>query len=290
MGLKLLHRRRKSPTRSFGGDVFINLLLLVFGFFMLLPMVYTVSNAFKPFDELWVYPPRFFPRISTGKNFRDVFRLLSNADVPFLRYVFNTVFISAVGTAGHIVFASSAAYAMAKMQFRGKRVMFRAVELSLMFNAPATAVVSYIVMSKLHLIDNYAAYIIPAFASTLGLYLMKQFMEQMIPDSLLEAARIDGAGEIRILGSLVLPLVKPALMTLIIFSFFGLWNTGASVLVYTEELKTFNYAISQILAGGMARAGAGAAATVIMMIVPIFIFLITQSNVMETMATSGMKD
>ena len=219
-----------------------------------------------------------------------MFRLLSNADVPFLRYVFNTVFISAVGTAGHIVFASSAAYAMAKMQFRGKRVMFRAVELSLMFNAPATAVVSYIVMSKLHLIDNYAAYIIPAFASTLGLYLMKQFMEQMIPDSLLEAARIDGAGEIRILGSLVLPLVKPALMTLIIFSFFGLWNTGASVLVYTEELKTFNYAISQILAGGMARAGAGAAATVIMMIVPIFIFLITQSNVMETMATSGMKD
>lgn len=290
MSLKLLRRRRKSPTRSFGGDVFINLILLIFGFFMLLPMVYTVSNAFKPFDELWVYPPRFFPRIPTGKNFRDVFRMLSNSDVPFLRYVFNTVFISVVGTAGHIVFASSAAYAMAKLKFRGKNVMFRAVELSLMFNAPATAAVSYIVMSKLHLIDNYAAYIVPAFASTLGLYLMKQFMEQMIPDSLLEAGRIDGASEIRILGSLVIPLVKPALMTLIIFSFFGLWNTGASVLVYTEELKTFNYAISQILAGGMARAGAGAAATVIMMIVPILIFLVTQSNVMETMATSGMKD
>ena len=115
-------------------------------------------------------------------------------------------------------------------------------------------------------------------------------MEQMIPDSLLEAGRIDGAGELRILWSLVLPLVKPAWMTLIIFSFFGLWNTGASVLVYTEELKTFNYAVSQIMAGGMARAGAGSAATVLMMIVPILVFLFTQSNVMETMATSGMKD
>lgn len=282
--------RRKSPTRSFGGDLGINLLLLFFGFFMVLPMVYTISNAFKPFDELWVYPPRFFPRVPTGKNFRDVFRLMSNGDVPFLRYVFNTVFISLAGTLGHLLLASAAAYALSKMQFRGKTVMFRAVELSLMCNAPATAVVSYIVMSKLHLVDNYAAYIVPAFAGTLGLYLMKQFMEQMIPDSLLEAGRIDGAGELRILWSLVLPLVKPAWMTLIIFSFFGLWNTGASVLVYTEELKTFNYAVSQIMAGGMARAGAGSAATVLMMIVPILVFLFTQSNVMETMATSGMKD
>ena len=282
--------RRKSPTRSFGGDIGINLLLLFFGFFMVLPMVYTVSNAFKPFDELWVYPPRFFSRVATGKNFRDVFCLMANGDVPFLRYVFNTVFISLCGTLGHLLLASAAAYALSKMPFRGKNLMFRAVELSLMCNAPATAVVSYIVMSKLHLVDNYAAYIVPAFAGTLGLYLMKQFMEQMIPDSLLEAGRIDGAGELRILWSLVLPLVKPAWMTLIIFSFFGLWNTGASVLVYTEELKTFNYAVSQIMAGGMARAGAGSAATVLMMIVPILVFLFTQSNVMETMATSGMKD
>ncbi len=287
---KRIRLHRKSPTRSFGGDLFINLLLLFFGFFMLLPMIYTVSNAFKPFDELWVYPPRFFPTFPTGKNFRDVFRLLSNGDVPFLRYVFNTAFISVAGTTGHLLLASAAAYAMAKMHFRGRNVMFRIVELSLMFNAPATAVISYIVMSKLGLIDNYAAYIIPAFASSLGLYLMKQFIEQMIPDSLLEAGRIDGAGELRILGSIVLPLVKPAWMTLIIFSFFGLWNTGASVLVYTEKLKTFNYAVSQIMAGGMARAGAGSAATVLMMAVPIMVFLFSQSNVMETMATSGMKD
>ena len=104
--------RRKSPTRSFGGDIGINLLLLFFGFFMVLPMVYTVSNAFKPFDELWVYPPRFFPRVATGKNFRDVFRLMANGDVPFLRYVFNTVFISLCGTLGHLLLASAAAYAL----------------------------------------------------------------------------------------------------------------------------------------------------------------------------------
>lgn len=286
------HRLRASrrPNRSIGGDVAVLLFLLFLGFFMLLPMVYTVSNAFKPFDELWVYPPRFFPRMPTTKNFRDVFRLLSASDVPFLRYVFNTVFISVAGTAGHLLLASAAAYALAKMKFRGRDTIFRMIVLSLMFNAPATAVISYIVMSGLGLVDNYAAYIVPAFAGTLGLYLMKQFMEQMIPDSLLEAARIDGAGELRILGSIVLPLVKPAWLTLIIFSFLGLWNTGASILVYTESLKTFNYAISQILAGGIARAGAGSAVTVIMMIVPILVFIITQSNIVETMSTSGMKD
>lgn len=286
------HRLRagRRPNRSIGGDVAVLLFLLFLGFFMLLPMVYTVSNAFKPFDELWVYPPRFFPRMPTTKNFRDVFRLLSASDVPFLRYVFNTVFISVAGTAGHLLLASAAAYALAKMKFRGRDTIFRMIVLSLMFNAPATAVISYIVMSGLGLVDNYAAYIVPAFAGTLGLYLMKQFMEQMIPDSLLEAARIDGAGELRILGSIVLPLVKPAWLTLIIFSFLGLWNTGASILVYTESLKTFNYAISQILAGGIARAGAGSAVTVIMMIVPILVFIITQSNIVETMSTSGMKD
>ncbi|MDD4413442.1 MAG: carbohydrate ABC transporter permease [Oscillospiraceae bacterium] len=285
-----LLRRHRNPTRSYGGDAFINLLLILLGFFMALPFIYTISNAFKPFDELWVYPPRFFPRIPTTKNFRDLFRLLSNSDVPFLRYVFNTLFISVAGTGGHLILASSAAYAMAKMRFRGRNAMFRMVELSLMFNAPATAIITYIIMSRLGLVDNYAAYILPAFAGTLGLYLMKQFMEQMIPDAILEAARIDGAGELRIIGSIVLPMVKPAWMTLIIFSFFNLWNTGASVMVYTEELKTFNYAVSQIIAGGIARAGTGSAATLVMMLVPITVFLFAQSNVMETMSASGMKD
>lgn len=288
--MKKFRLRHKNPTRSIGGDICINIFLLAFGFFMILPVIYIVSNAFKPFDELWVYPPRFFPKIPTTKNFRDVFRLLSNADVPFMRYVFNTFFISIVGTAGNLILASAAAYAMAKMDFWGKKTMFKLVELSLMFNAPATAIISFIVMSQLKLVDNYGAYIVPAFASTLGLYLMKQFMEQMIPDSVLEAARIDGASEWRIILRIAMPLVKPAWLTVIIFSFFGLWNTGSSVLIYSEEMKTLNYAIAQIMSGGIARAGAGSAGTLLMMLVPILVFLITQSNIVETMSTSGMKD
>lgn len=145
-------------------------------------------------------------------------------------------------------------------------------------------------MSKLHMINTYSALILPAFASSLGLYLMKQFMETSIPDSLLEAARIDGSGEWHTFWRIVMPLVKPAWMTLIIFSFQGLWNTGGNVLIQDEELKTLNYALSQIVSGGIARTGTAAAATIVMMIVPVAVFLVTQSNVVETMSTSGMKD
>ena len=282
--------RQNSPSRSFGGNVAINILLLAFGCFMALPLVYAVSNAFKPFDELWLYPPRFFPRIPTTKNFSDIFRLMANSQVPFLRYVFNTLMISIVGTVGHVIIASMAAFAMAKMKFMGKDWMFRLVVLTLMFNTAVTVIPRYVIMSGLRLVDTYPSMILPGLAGTLGLYLMKQFMEQMIPDSLLESARIDGAGEVRIFWSIVMPLVKPAWLTLTIFCFQELWNSGSSILVYSENLKTFNYALSQILAGGIARAGAGSAATVIMMLVPILVFLVTQSNVVETMSTSGMKD
>ena len=140
------------------------------------------------------------------------------------------------------------------------------------------------------MINTYAALIIPAFASPLGLYLMKQFMEQMVPDALLEAARIDGAGEWRMFFTIVMPIVKPAWMTLIIFSFQGLWNIGTTSLIQTESLKTLNYALSQIVAGGIARSGATAASTVIMMMVPVAVFVFSQSNVVQTMATSGMKE
>ena len=159
-----------------------------------------------------------------------------------------------------------------------------------MFNATVTEIPNFMIMTWLHLLDTYAALILPAFGYTLGLYLMKQFMEQMINDAVIEAARIDGAGEFRIFWQLVMPLVKPAWLTLIIFSFKNLWNIGGTVYIQTEQLKTFNYAMSQILAGGIARAGVGSAAAVIMMLVPITVFILTQRNVVETMGASGMKE
>ena len=145
-------------------------------------------------------------------------------------------------------------------------------------------------MAALHWVDTYLSLIIPAFASTLGLYLMRQFMDSSVPDSVLESARLDGAREITIYWKIVMPRVKPAWLTLIVYCFQGLWNSGSSVYIYSEELKTFNYAIQQILAGGIVRSGASAAATVIMMLVPIIVFVVSQSNIIETMASSGLKD
>ena len=155
---------------------------------------------------------------------------------------------------------------------------------SLMFNATVTTITSFILMSELHWLDTYWALIVPAWGSTLGLYLMKQFMDTNVNDSVLESARLDGAREFRIFWTIAMPMVKPAWLTLIIYSFQGLWNAGASMYIYSEQYKSFNYAI------GIKRAGASAASQVIMMLVPITVFVISQSNIIETMGSSGMKD
>jgi ABC-type glycerol-3-phosphate transport system permease component len=226
----------------------------------------------------------------TLKNFKDLFRIMGDSWVPFSRYIFNTFFITIVGTVGHVYIASLCAYAMSKHKFPGQNLLFGIVVLSLMFSTAVTQIPNFIIMSKLRWIDTYKALIIPAFASPLGLYLMKQFMEQMVPDTVLEAARIDGGSEIHIFSKIVMPIVKPAWLTLIMFSFQGLWGISNNSFIRSEQLKPLNNALSQILAGGIARAGTGAAAAVVMMIVPILIFVITQSNIIETMSTSGMKD
>ena len=277
-------------NRSVRGDISINIILFIFGAFMFLPMFYAFCQALKPLDELWMFPPRFFVRNPTFKNFTDLFRLMSTSHVPFSRYIFNTAFVSVAGTFGHLFLASMAAYALTKIAFPGRRVMFQMIQLSLMFHATVTSITNYITMSALGWVDTYFALIIPAFGSTLGLYLMRQFMDSSVPDSVLESARLDGAREVSIYWKIVMPMVKPAWLTLIVYSFQGLWNSGTSIYIYSEELKTFNYAIQQILAGGIVRSGASAAATVIMMLVPILVFVVSQSNIIETMASSGMKD
>ena len=281
---------KRMLNRSFGGNLALDVVLLLFGAVMVLPMVYAVGNSLKPLDEFFIFPPKFFPQNPTLGNFSMLFRLFNSGEVPIARYVFNTVFISVVGTAGQVILSSMAAYAVAKMRFPGRELIFRSVVLALMFNSTVTGVANFIVVQRLGLLDTYWAIIIPSFSSTLGLYLMKQFMEQMIPGTILEAARIDGAGEARIFFRIVMPMVRPARLTLIIFAFQGLWNTGALPYVFREELKTLNYALSQVLAGGVSRSGAAAAGSVLAMIVPIVMFVTTQSNIVETMATSGMKE
>jgi ABC-type glycerol-3-phosphate transport system permease component len=288
---KLRTRKHKVVlARSAGGDAGISVILVILGAFMFLPMVYVVMQSLKPLDELWMYPPRFYVMSPTLKNFKDLFTLMNISWVPFSRYIFNTVLVAVAGTAGHLFLASLAAYALAKIKFPGRDLMFQTVQMSLMFNATVTAITSFILMSALHWLDTYWALIVPAWCSSLGLYLMKQFMDTNVNDSVLESARLDGAKELKIFWVIAMPMVKPAWLTLIIYSFQGLWNAGASMYIYSEQYKSFNYAIGQILAGGIKRAGAGAASQVIMMLVPIIIFIISQSNIIETMGSSGMKD
>ena len=277
-------------NRSVGGDLGINIFLVIMGLFMFLPMFYTVLQSFKPLDELFHFPPRFFVRNPTLKNYTDLLRLMGTSWVPFSRYIFNTIFITFCGVMGQLVFASCTAYALSKIQFPGRKAIFQVIQYSLMINNTVGAITGFIIISSLGWMDSYLAIIVPAWGTTLGLYLMKQFMESNISDEMLESARIDGATEFRIFWSIAMPMVKPAWLTLIIMSFQGLWQSGASIYIHSEQLKTFSYAIGQILSTSIARSGAANASGVIMMIVPIFVFVISQSNVIETMGSSGMKD
>lgn len=281
----------KRINRSISVDILLFLMIGSVAAFMALPLVFAISNAFKPMDEIFVFPPRFFVRNPTLDNFFDLLHLFSDSWIPFSRYLFNTFFVAVVGTVGHVILASAAAYPLAKHNFPGKGLLFSVVVLSLMFSPHVTAIPNYMTMSWMGLIDSYGALILPAFGFSLGLYLMKQFMDQ-IPDSLIEAAKIDGASEYRIFWTIVMPMVKPAWLTLVLFSFQRLWaaNAGAQTFIYSEQLKTMDYAFSQIVQGGIARTGVFAAVTFLMMMVPICVFILTQSNVMQTMSTSGMKD
>ncbi len=288
---KLRTRKHKVVlARSRSGDAGITFVLTLMGIFMFLPMYYTVIQALKPLDELWMFPPRFYVMNPTARNFTDLFSLMSGNLVPFSRYIFNTVFTSVAGTVGILFFTSMAAYAMAKIKFPGGKTMFKTVQTSLMFHSTVTGITCFILMSTFKMVDTYFAIIIPAWGTSLGLYLMKQFMESNVTDAVLESARLDGASELRTFWTIAMPMVKPGWLTLIVYSFKDLWNAGASTYIHSEQLKSLNYAISQITAGGIKRAGASAAATVIMMLVPILVFVVSQSNIIETMGSSGMKD
>jgi len=287
--IRLLAPKRRKPNRSIWGDLGIYFMLAVVAVAMAFPLVFSIASSLKPLDELFRFPPRVFPQHVTMDNFSDLFVTLSQSYVPFSRYLVNTVFITFVGTAGHLLIASMAAFVLAKYDFPGGKTFFNIVVTALMFSGYVTGIPNYVIMSKLRMIDTYWAVILPAFAAPIGLFLMKQFMEGL-PTALIEAAHLDGASEMRIFWSIVMPNVKPAWLTVIIFSVQNLWNTNAATVIYSESKKTLVYALQQIQAGGVARTGQAAAVTVIVMLVPISIFILSQSQILETMASSGLKD
>ncbi len=286
--VQMRSKKKKRINRSLGGDIALFVFLALFGTFSVLPLILTISNAFKPLDEIFLFPPKFFVRNPTFSNFSDLINSLGNSLVPFSRYFFNTIMVTIVGTFGHVILASMCAYPLAKFKVPGGKLIFGLVVYSLMFPSSVTAIPNYIVLNGLGLIDTYWSIMLPAFAYSMGLFLMKQFMST-VSTELIEAAKIDGAGDFKIYRSIVMPLVKPAWVTLIILLFQSLWSTYGSTTIYREDYKMVSYALNQIATAGAARQGTLAAVSLVMIIVPIVVFIISQSQVMETMAHSGMK-
>mgnify|MGYP002771479907 CR=1 FL=1 len=280
----------KRFRRSRAGNFFYFTFLILGGMFSVLPLVYAVVTSFKPLEELLVFPPRFFVKRPVITNYTALPDLLSDLTIPFSRYVFNSIWVSAATTAIYIIISAMAAFVLAKGKFRGKNAYFWVIQFALMFNATTLGIPCYLVYSKLHMIDTYWMYILPQLATTMGVFLMKQYMEGSIPDALLEAAKIDGAGNWKSFWEIAMPIVKPAWLTLMLFGFRDAWSSAPTTTILTEKLKTLPMITSQIVAGGTARAGNAAAITVIMMIPPILVYLISQSNVVEAMASAGIKE
>lgn len=284
-----LKASNKQAGKKIGGTVAIFLFLTILGLFMVLPIYLTIVMSIKPVEELFIFPPKLYAIRPTFDNFKEMFGALHQNRVPFSRYVFNSIFVTATVTISQCIFASMAAFVLAKCRFPGSKVINSIIVVALLYQSNVIYIMQYIVMAKLHMIDTYWALILPSIASPMGLFLMRQSIGQ-VPDAMIEAAKVDGAGLFRICWQIVMPNQKPALMTLIIFAFQAAWNIQAGSVVFQEQYKTLPTVVTQAASSGLARAGAAMAAAVFMLVPPIIVFMLAQRQVIETMAHSGIKD
>lgn len=269
------------------------IVLLPIAAFMALPIFFIVFHAFKPLDELFAYPPRFFTTRPTLENFIRLFSIVGTSKVPASRYLFNSIVSTAAVVLLSIWLSVSAGYVLSKKRFKGRDILFTINTLALMFVPVAVSIPRYLIIVGVGLIDNFLSHILPALAMPVGLFLVKQFIDQ-VPDSLVEAAQIDGASDYFILIKIIIPIVKPALSTVAILAFQAAWNgTEASSLFINEEsLKTFAFymsILSSTTGNTVAGQGMSAAASLIMFLPNLILFIILQSRVMNTMAHSGIK-
>ena len=276
----------KRVTRSKYGNAISFFFLALMGVFIALPIYYSIINAFKPVSELFLFPPRFVVYHPTFENFKNIIRLQSQSTIAVERYIFNSVTVTVIATAGYI--ASLAAYPMAKKEFPGKKIISVVIVFAILFSADVTELPRYMMMSKFGMLDTYWAILLPAMAGSFGVFLMIQFMSG-IPNDILEAANIDGSNEIQTFFYIIMPSVKPALFTLTIFTFIATWPLSGSQFTYSESLKMLPTMLAQLNSGGISRTGVAAAGTVIMMLPSIIVFLICQGSVIETMTYSGIK-
>lgn len=296
-GKKKFHFRKPSKkqfsrrfTRSRAGNAFYFLFLTLAGLFCLLPLIYSVVTSFKPLDEIMIFPPRFFVKRPTIGNYIALPELLSGLEVSIDRYIFNSIFTGIIATFLFVALSSMAAFSLSKGRYGGRNVMFNVVQYALLFNGYTLALPQYIILTKLHVVDTYWAFILPHMASTLGIFLMKQYIDGYVPETYIEAGKIDGASYFRIFWKIVIPIIRPAMLTLILFGFREVWAYAPGTTVYTETIKTLPMITTQVTSAGVARTGSSMALTVIMMIPPIVIYMVTQSGVTETMSSAGIKE
>ena len=268
------------------------IILIPVAIFMGLPIVYIFNHAFKPLVELFEWPPRFFVQNPTFDNFIDLFAVTSSTGIPMSRYLFNSLLITGITVFASIVIGSLAGFALSKLEFRFKATLLWVNNIAIMFVGASVSSPRYLVIERLGLIDSFWVHIIPGLAIPVGLFLIKQFIDQ-IPRDLIEASRVDGANNLQIYWYVILPLIKPAIATIAIVAFQGVWNNTevSNLFINDESLKTFAFYMTTLTTTGNTVAGQGmaAAASLIMFIPNLVIFVILQKNVMNTMIHSGIK-
>lgn len=282
-----------NPKRFHKDQIKFYAILIPMALFVALPILFIISHAFKPTNELFAYPPRFFVRVPTLDNFRNLVELASTSGIPFSRYLFNSIVVTVIGVALSILVTSMAAYALSKLKFKGKKLLFEINTIALMFVPIAVTIPRYLTISRLGLIDSYMVLILPLIAIPVGLFLVKQFIDQT-PNELIESAKIDGASEMEIFIKIIMPIIAPAIATVGILSFQLIWNdvVGPSLYINSESMRTLSFYFSTLAARtGNPVAGQGmmAAASLIMFVPNILMFIFLQSRVMNTMAHSGLK-
>ncbi len=290
-----IRNRGMNPQGFHVSQLKFYLLLIPLSLLMLLPIVFIFANAFKPPDELYAYPPRFWVMRPTLKNFQDLFSSMSTSGVPVSRYLFNSIVVTAVTVAASAVVSSLAAFALSKKRFRLKQALFTINTLALMFVPIAVSIPRFLVIEKLGLLDTFWVHVLPVLAMPVGVFLIKQFIDG-VPDEIIEAAYMDGASDVRVYWSIILPMIKPAIATIAILTFQAAWNNAETSTLYInqESLKTFVFYLSTLTssssgANTVAGQGIAAASALIMFIPNLLIFVIMQSQVMSTMSRSGLK-
>lgn len=277
-------------TRSTAGNIFFFTLLILAGAFSVLPLVYSVVTSFKPLDELLVFPPSLITvKRPTLSNYLAIPELLSSLSVPISRYLFNSIFISVLGTLLHVIASAMAAFGLSKTDLKFKGTIFTIIQFSLLFNGYTLAIPRYIIYAEMNIINTYWVYILPVIPSAMGVFLMKQYIDGYVPDALIEAAKIDGADWFRTFGTIIVPIVRPCVLTLTLLTFRDIWMVIPGGTIFSEQLKTLPTIMSTISAGGIARTGSSMAASVILMIPTILVYFISQGSIKQTMGSAGIK-